>query len=78
MAQLGGVVRIKGKFVAKIDTLDDGERYAMIGPPRGDDEQQAFQDLCYIRSAAEGVPTHAGKLQAMQQAAKLWRVRAGR
>ena len=45
----------------------------MVGPPRGDDEQQAYQDLCYIRAAAEGSPTRVQGLHAMQTAAKLLR-----
>ena len=57
MAQLGVVIRKTGHYVAKIDTLAAGTRYKMLGPPRGDDEQVAYQDLCYIRAAAEGAPS---------------------
>ena len=69
MAQLGVVCERNGQYVAKIETLDLGTRYKFTGPPRGDDEQQASQDLCYIRAAAEGTPTRVGGLQAMQSAA---------
>ena len=57
MEQLGGVVQRDGQFVAKVDTLYEGTRYYMVGPLRGEDEQQAFRDLCYMRAAAERVPT---------------------
>ena len=73
MAQLGVVIRKTGQYVAKIDTLAAGTRYKMLGPPRGDDEQLAYQDLCYIRAAAEGAPSHVDALCAMQTAAKLLR-----
>ena len=73
MAQLGVVIRRTGHYVAKIDTLAAGTRYYMLGPPRGDDEQQAYQDLCYIRAAAEGAPSRVEGLCAMQTAAKLLR-----
>ena len=73
MAQLGVVIRKTGQYVAKIDTLAAGTRYKMLGPPRGDDEQVAYQDLCYIRAAAEGAPSHVDGLCAMQTAAKLLR-----
>ena len=65
------MIQNQGQFDAKVDTHDEGIRYQMFGPPRGDNDKQAFQDLCCIRSAAEGVPTHTEKLQAMQEAAKL-------
>jgi hypothetical protein len=41
----------------------------MEGPPR-DDEQQAMQDLSFIRAAADGEVTRFGGLKAMQLAAK--------
>ena len=50
---LGGVINKDGKFIAKIDTSESGTRFAMVGPPR-DDEQQAVQDLSFIRAAADG------------------------
>ena len=73
MSSLGGVCKRKGEFLAKVDTVDAGTRYYIVGPPRGDDEQQAYQDLCYIRAAAEGLPTRVQGLHAMQIAAKLLR-----
>ena len=76
MAQLGVVIRKTGQYVAKIDTLAAGTRYKMLGPPRGDDEQLAYQDLCYIRAAAEGAPSHVDGLCAMQTAAKPYRPQA--
>ena len=73
MLSLGGVCQRKGQLLAKVDTFDAGTRYYIVGPPRGDDEQQAYQDLCYIRAAAEGASTHVQGLHAMQAAAKLLR-----
>ena len=73
MLSLGGVCQRKGQFLAKVDTFDAGTRYYIVGPPRGDDEQQAYQDLCYIRAVAEDSPTRVQGLQAMQTAAKLLR-----
>ena len=73
MSSLGGVCKRKGEFLAKVDTVDAGTRYYIVGPPRGDDEQQAYQDLCYIRAAAEGAPSRVEGLCAMQTAAKLLR-----
>ena len=71
MSSLGGVCKRKGELLAKVDTVDAGTRYYIVGPPRGDDEQQAYQDLCYIRVAAEGAPSRVEGLCAMQTAAKL-------
>ena len=73
MLSLGGVCQRKGQRLAKVDTFDAGTRYYIVGPPRGDDEQQASQDLCYIRAAAEGAPSRLEGLHAMQTAAKLLR-----
>ena len=73
MAQLGVVCTRNGKHVAKIATYELGTRYKFTGPPRGDDEQQAYQDLFYIRAAAEGAPTRVQGLHDMQTAAKLLR-----
>ena len=53
MAHLGGVISKNGRFIAKIDTKESGTRFAMEGPLR-DNEQQAAQDLTYIRPAADG------------------------
>ena len=69
MAHLGGVINKGGQFIAKIDTSESGTRFAMVGPPR-DDEQQAVQDLSFIRAAADGEATRFGGLKAMQLAAK--------
>ena len=69
MAHLGGVVNKNGQSIAKVDTSESGTRFAMEGPPR-DDEQQATQDLSFIRAAADGEATRLGGLKAMQQAAK--------
>ena len=73
MLSLGGVSQRKGQCLAKVDTFDAGTRYYIVGPPRGDDEQQAYSDLSYIRAAAEGAPTRAHGLRAMQLAAKCLR-----
>ena len=73
MSELGVVTQKDNQFVAKIATYDLGQRYQFAGPLRGDDEQQAHQDLSYIRAAAEGAPTRAQGLHAMQTAAKLLR-----
>ena len=53
-SRLGKLVTKHQKVQAIIDTDYMGTRYKFTGPPRGDDEQQAEQDLCYIRAAAEG------------------------
>ena len=50
-----------------------GKQYRFIGPLRGEDEQQASQDVYYIRAAAEGSLSHVDGLCAMQVAAKLLR-----
>ena len=71
MSQLGVVTKKDNQFVAMIATYDLDTRYQFAGPLRGDDEQQADQDLCYIRAAAEGAPTRVEGLRAMQTAAKL-------
>ncbi len=69
MGRLGGVFRRDGRFVAKVETQESGVRYKMEGPLRAV-EQEAVQDLDYIRSAAEGEPTWAEGLQSMKLAAK--------
>ncbi len=48
MSNLGVVTQKDNQFVAKIATYDLGKRYQFAGPLRGDDEQLAYQDLCYI------------------------------
>ena len=53
MTQLGNVYTHKGKFLAKIDARESGERFYMEGPRR-QDKQQAAQDLAEIRAAAGG------------------------
>ena len=72
-SRLGKLVTKHNKVQATIDTDYMGTRYYFAGPPRGDDEQQAEQDLCYIRAAAEGASTREQGLRAMQTAAKLLR-----
>ena len=57
MSNLGVVTQKDNQFVAKIATYDLGKRYQFAGPLRGEDEQQAYQDLYYIRAAAEGAPS---------------------
>ena len=69
MAHLGGVIHKAGQFVAKVETKDSETRFKMKGPAR-DDEQQAAQDLSFIRAGADGEVTRFGGLKAMQQAAK--------
>ena len=54
-SRLGKLATKHQKVQAIIDTDYMGTRYKFAGPPRGDDEQQAHRDLCYIRAAAEGV-----------------------
>ena len=73
MSNLGVVTQKDNQFVANVATYDLGKRYRFAGPLRGDDEQLAYQDLCYIRAAAEGAPSHVDALCAMQTAAKLLR-----
>ena len=60
MSELGFVTQKDNQFVAKINTKDLGTQYQFTGPLRGDDEEQAVQDLCCIRAAAEGVQGGAG------------------
>ena len=72
-SRLGKLVTKHNKVQAIIDTDYMGTRYYFTGPPRGDDEQQAHRDLCYIRAAAEGSLSHVDGLCAMQVAAKLLR-----
>ena len=50
MAHLGRVSRTDDLFFARVDTQESGVRYKMEGPLRSD-EQEALQDLHYIRSA---------------------------
>ena len=69
MAQLGNVCASKGKVFAKIDVTEAKERFYMEGPRR-DAEQQAVQDLTYIRAAASGESTRLGELRAMKRATK--------
>ena len=69
MAHLGFVFNKGGQSIARIDTSESGTRFAMVGPPR-EDEQQAMQDLSFIRAAADGEATRFGGLKAMQLAAK--------
>ena len=69
MAQLGNVCASKGKVFAKIDVTEAKERFYMEGPRR-DAEQQAVQDLTYIRAAASGESTRLGELRAMKCATK--------
>ena len=59
MSELGFVTQKDSQFVAKINTKDLGTQYRFAGPLRGEDEQQAYQDLYYIRAAAEGAPLQA-------------------
>ena len=68
-SRLGKLATKHQKVQAIIDTDYMGTRYKFTGPPRGDDEQQAEQDLCYIRAAAEGAQTRVEGLHAMQTAA---------
>ena len=62
MSTLGVVTQEDNQFVAKVATYDLGKRYRFAGPRRGDDEQLAYQDLCYIRAAAAGAPSHVDGL----------------
>ena len=71
LSRLGKVSTKHNRLQAVIDTDDAGVRYYFTGPPRGDDEQQAHRDLCYIRAAAEGAQDRVEGLHAMQTAAKL-------
>ena len=68
MSQLGVVTKKGNQFVAMIATYDLDTRYRFAGPLRGDDEQQAGQDLCYIRAAAEGAPTRVEGLMGKAKA----------
>ena len=56
-SRLAKLVTKHNKVQAIIDTAYMSTRFYFTGPPRGDDEQQAEQDLCYIRVAAEGAST---------------------
>jgi len=69
MAHLGGVFQRGDMFFARVETKESGDRYKMEGPLRGD-EQEALQDLDYIRSCSEGEGTRAEGLHSMQLAAK--------
>ena len=73
MSELGFVTQKDSQFVAKVNTKVLGKQYQFVGPLRGQDEQQAYQDLCYIRAAAEGALTRVQGLRDMQTAAKLLR-----
>ena len=55
-------------FFAKVETKEPGDHYKMEGPKT--DEKEAFQDLDYIRSAAEGEATRAEGLHSMTVATK--------
>ena len=61
-SRLGKLATKHQKVQAIIDTDYMGTRYYFTGPPRGDDEQQAHRDLCYIRAAAEGSLSHVDGL----------------
>ena len=69
-ARLGRVVTKHGSFKAEIDTKDEGERHYITGPPRGDDEQRASDDLLRIRASADCASTRFDGLQAMRITAK--------
>ena len=73
MSELGFVTQKDSQFVARVNTKVLGTQYQFVGPLRGQDEQLAYQDLCYIRAAAEGAPTRVQGLRDMQTAAKLLR-----
>jgi len=69
MANCGDVCSHSGKFFAKVEAQVDGIRFFVTGPRR-DDENQAGQDLKYIRAAASGEASRLGELRAMKLAAK--------
>ena len=69
MANWGDVCSRNGKFFVKVEAQVDGIRFHVKGPRR-DDEQQAGQDLKYIRVAASGEASRLGELHAMKLAAK--------
>ena len=73
MSELGFVTQKDSQFVARVNTKVLGKQYQFVGPLRGQDEQLAYQDLCYIRAAAEGALTRVQGLRDMQTAAKLLR-----
>ena len=73
MSELGFVTQKDSQFVARVNTKVLGTQYQFVGPLRGQDEQLAYQDLCYIRAAAEGALTRVQGLRDMQTAAKLLR-----
>ena len=54
MSELGLVTQRGNQFVAKINTKDLGKQYRFTGPLRGEDEQQAYQDLYSYRPQANG------------------------
>ena len=60
LSRLGKVSTKHNKLQAVIDTDDVGVRYYFTGPSRGDDEQQAHRDLCYIRAALTGTRPTGG------------------
>ena len=62
--RLAKLVTKHNKVQAIIDTAYMSTRFYFTGPPGGDDEQQAEQDLCYIRVAAEGASTREQGLHA--------------
>ena len=69
MANWGDVCSHNGKFFAKVEAQVDGIRFYLTGPRR-DDENQAGQDLKYIRAAAYGEASRLGELRAMKLAAE--------
>ena len=65
MSELGFVTQKDSQFVAKVNTKVLGKQYQFFGPQRGQDEQQAYQDLCYIRAAALTGPRPTGGLKSV-------------
>ena len=49
-SRLAKLVTKRNKVQAIIDTAYMSTRFYFTGPPRGNDEQQAEQDLCYIQA----------------------------
>ena len=75
MAHLGNVIEKDDRYFAKIETREAGARFYMEGPLRTD-QDEAREDLQYIRSCAEGSANRTDGLHCMKQAAKELREQA--
>ena len=70
LGNIGRVVTKHNSFKAEVDTYYLGKRYKISGPSRGQDEQQAQNDLALIRASAGGSESRLEGLQAMKSEAQ--------